>query len=471
MRCYCMMLLLLAFATGVRSQETGVRSQESGDGSQETAKVNQLSVGLDFMTHGEACGGGMPKTDAKDIEVEDKSRFLLGRTRLIADYQRRGLQVHAIIQNKAVWGASGNQALNLYEGWAKITAKNGLFGQLGRVALSYDDERIIGPNDFAVASKTHDVARLGYEGHGHKAHVILAYNQNSGNVYNGTYYVDGAQPYKTMQTVWYHYDVPKFPLGVSLLFMNMGLQAGTNNTKEWDYKTNSARTVYQQMYGGYVNYHSDLLKVEGSYYRQAGKTVSKKTDAAKIDAWMASVKATVSPTDKYGFTVGYDYLSGDDYVPDLYGGMFGMPLHDVIRGFTPLYGSNKKFYGIMDYFYESAYTHGFTPGLQNVFIGPYYKSKIVKKSKGKTYGEFACRAMYHYMAVATQVGKLDKTLGHCIDFQASYQFTKDIALSAGYTQMMGTETMERLKQDDSSLQARWGWFSLVISPSLFTTKW
>jgi hypothetical protein len=37
--------------------------------------------------------------------------------------------------------------------------------------------------------------------------------------------------------------------------------------------------------------------------------------------------------------------------------------------------------------------------------------------------------------------------------------------------MMGTETMERLKQDDSSLQARWGWFSLVISPSLFTTKW
>ena len=78
MRCYCMMLLMLAFATGVRSQETGVRSQESGDGSQEsgvgsqeTAKVNQLSVGLDFMTHGEACGGGMPKTDAMDIEVED----------------------------------------------------------------------------------------------------------------------------------------------------------------------------------------------------------------------------------------------------------------------------------------------------------------------------------------------------------------------------------------------------------------
>ena len=441
-----MMLLLLASTTSWAQTDS--------------SKVNQLSVGLDFMTHGEVVGGGMPKTEGT-LEVEDKSRFLLGRTRLIADYQRRGLQVHAVIQNKAVWGASGNQALNLYEGWAKITAKNGLFAQLGRVALSYDDERIIGPNDFAVASKTHDVARLGYEGKGHKVHVILAYNQNSGNVYNGTYYTAGAQPYKTMQTAWYHYDVPSFPLGASLLFMNMGLQAGTNNTKDWNYKTNGPRTVYQQMYGAYVNYHPKGLTIEGSYYRQGGRIVNKDMTAPEIDAWMASGKVTVAPSDKYGVTVGYDYLSGDDYVPDLYGGRFGMVRHDVIRGFSPLYGSNKKFYGIMDYFYESAYAHGFTPGLQNVFIGPYYKPN----------GKFACRATYHYMAVATKVSNLDRTLGHCIDLQASYQFTKDIALSAGYTQMMGTETMERLKQDDSSQQARWGWFSLVISPSLFTTKW
>ena len=441
-----MMLLLLASTT------IGAQT--------DSAKVNRLSVGLDFMTHGEVVGGGMPKTEGT-LEVEDQSRFLLGRVRINADYQRRGLQVHAVVQNKAVWGASGNQALNLYEGWAKLTATNGLFAQLGRVALSYDDERIIGPNDFAVASKTHDVARLGYEGNGHKAHVILAYNQNSSNVYNGTYYVDGAQPYKTMQTAWYHYDVPKFPLGASLLFMNMGLQAGTNNTKDWNYKTNGARTVYQQMYGAYVNYHPRGLTIEGSYYRQGGRIVNTDMTAPEIDAWMASAKVTVAPTDKYGVTVGYDYLSGDDYVPDLYGGKFGMVRHDVIRGFSPLYGSNKKFYGIMDYFYESAYAHGFTPGLQNVFIGPYYKPN----------GKFACRATYHYMAVATKVSTLDRTQGHCIDLQASYQFTKDIALSAGYTQMMGTETMERLKQDDSSQQARWGWFSLVISPSLFTTKW
>jgi hypothetical protein len=187
------------------------------------------------MTHGEACGGGLPKG-----ADEDKSSFLFGRVRMNIDYERPGIQARAVIQNKSVWGTNGNQALKLYEGWVKMTARNGLFAQLGRIALSYDDERIIGPNDFAVAASSHDVLRIGYEGHGHKVHAILGYNQNSFNVYNGTYYVDGAQPYKTMQTVWYHYDVPKIPLGVSLLFMNVGLQAGKNDSTEWDFKTNPA---------------------------------------------------------------------------------------------------------------------------------------------------------------------------------------------------------------------------------------
>lgn len=62
-------------------------------------------------------------------------------------------------------------------------------------------------------------------------------------------------------------------------------------------------------------------------------------------------------------------------------------------------------------------------------------------------------------------------LGHSIDIMAQYQIMKDVKIMAGYTHMMGTETMARLKQKDSSEQARWGWFSLVVSPSIFTAKW
>ena len=420
----------------------------------DSTKVNTLSFGLNFMTHGEIVRGGLPVD--KDEKMEDKSNFLLGRTRLIVDYARPYLQAHAVIQNKSVWGTSGNQALNLYEGWVKMTAKNGLFAQVGRIALSYDDERIIGTNDFAMAALSHDVLRVGYEGYGHQVHAILGYNQNAENVYKSTFYTGGSQAYKTMQTVWYHYDVPKFPLGASLLFMNVGLQSG-----EPGKENNPPSTVYQQMYGGYVNYHPKFMTLEGAYYRQGGKFVDPlMKSAGKIEAWMASAKATITPSDNYGFTLGYDYLSGDDYVPVPKPGQTGTVLHDVARGFTPLYGSRAKFYGIMDYFYEEAYINGFTPGLQNAFVGAF----------GRPVTNFDCSATYHYLAVTTQLTNLNSTLGHSIDLQASYRFTKDISLTAGYTMMFGTETMDRLKQGNSSKTARWGWFSLVISPCLFTTK-
>ena len=79
-------------------------------------------------------------------------------------------------------------------------------------------------------------------------------------------------------------------------------------------------------------------------------------------------------------------------------------------------------------------------------------------------------ATYHYLAVVTKIDNLNRTLGHSIDLQASYQFTKDISLNVGYTLMFGTETMYFLKQGNESKRARWGWFSLNISPSLFSTK-
>ena len=85
--------------------------------------------------------------------------------------------------------------------------------------------------------------------------------------------------------------------------------------------------------------------------------------------------------------------------------------------------------------------------------------------------QLTCSANYHYLATATKLNRLDRTLGHSIELTASYEFSKDISLTASYTQMHGTETMDCLKQGEGNKRARWAWFSLVISPSLFTTKW
>lgn len=90
---------------------------------------------------------------------------------------------------------------------------------------------------------------------------------------------------------------------------------------------------------------------------------------------------------------------------------------------------------------------------------------------GKIGPGFSYGATWHYLAVATDLEGLERALGHSGDIQISYRFTKDISLSAGYSLMYGTETMDRLKQGKGSKWAHWGWFSLVISPSIFTSKW
>lgn len=416
-------------------------------------ELNQLELGLQLLSRGELRNGGMT-SDPENPTSEDRSAFVLDRERLVVGYQRDFLEVKTTLQHVGTWGKESSANVTVYEAWAKLAAKNGLFAQLGRLALKYDDERIVGPDDWSVAAMTHDALRLGYEGHGHKVHAILAYNQNMRVLDEpGSYYVPGARPYKTMHTLWYHYDVPKIPLGASLLFMNIGMQAGE---KDGQFE-NAPHTEWQLVYGGYIKYAPPHFTVEGSYYRQAGHDEY----MAKLDAWMAAVKAEWQPNDMWSVQSGYDYLSGDDYVSVVMKGGLGMPRHEVNKGFNPVYGSHHKFYGAMDFFYLSTYVNGFTPGMQNAYIGGTYRP-LKNLSLGAT---------YHYLATGTELTDLDRTLGHEIELEASYNLARDISLSAGFSYMTGTETMERLKRASGDGSLRWAWLSLNITPRLFLTKW
>ena len=419
-------------------------AQEEGD--------NQLDVSLQVLGHGEMRIGGLDASADVEGKESENAYFLMERTRLTLDYKRTGLEAKVTAQHKGIWGQSGQGNMNLYEAWAKLSMKNGLFAQIGRQALAYDDERIIGTNDWAMASLSHDVFRFGYEGHGHKAHAILAYNQNAENTYGGTYYYGGAQPYKTMHTLWYHYDFSKIPLGTSLLFMNIGMQGGDKDG-EGDY---APRTRYQQLLGTYVCYTPKNLKVEASYYHQMGKN----EDGIKIDAWMASAYARMQLSRQWAVVAGYDYLSGDEKFAVPGKGQIGYTQHSVIKGFNPVYGSHHRFYGMMDFFYVQTYVGGFTPGLQNLYVGGEYKP----------IDPLALRMKYHYMATATKLVDANKTLGHAIDLEASYRIMDDVRLSAGFSYMVGAETMEKLKRAESNQNLKWGWFSLIISPRIFSTK-
>lgn len=410
-------------------------------------KVNQFSIDADFFTRGEVRKGGLPQDN--EGNTESKAVFIMARTRLGVSYQRPHIEARINAQHNGVWGQAGKGSFNLNEAWVRLTARVGLFAQVGRQVLSYDDERIIGSDDWAMASMAHDMLRLGYEGHSHKVHAMLAYNQNSDATNGNSYYVNGAQPYKTMQNLWYHYDFARVPLGVSALFMNIGMQGGDSEA--------NAFTSYQQMLGAYVKFAPAKWTAEAAYYHQMGRNENK----TPIDAWMMSLKASFSPVTMFTVSTGYDHMSGDSRFAVPPPGGIGLTQHKTIRGFSTVYGSHHQFYGAMDFFYVRTYVGGFTPGLQNFFV-----SGKVTPVSGLT-----LNAAYHLYATATRHEDWSKVLGHELSLQAGYKPLKWINISAGFSYMKGTRTMELLKRSSDSRNLLWGWLSLRVNPIIFTTKW
>lgn len=410
---------------------------------QQKDTTRHVYADLQLLTQGEIRDGGLPVAANGSM---DRAAFLLGRNRLVVGYERPHLQIKTIFQHIGVWGQAGKGTFNVQEAWAKLSTNWGLFAQLGRQTLSYDDERILGPNDWAMAGITHDVLRAGYEGHGHKFHTALAWNQNAENTDNGsTFYSGGALPYKTMILGWYHYDLPVAPVGVSLLALNVGMQGGALGKDE--------HIEWQHIMGGYLKFKPEKWSLEGSYYRQFGRNEK----GAVLDAWMASGKATFTPSKVLGFVAGYDFLSGDNTFAVPQGSMIGLIQHDVLRGFSSIYGSHHAFYGAMDFFYVRTFVNGFSPGLQNAYVG----------TQVQPFKNVSAGLTYHYLAIAAKLQGIGATLGHELEVEASWRFLKDVSLSFGLSYMVGTKNMQLLKRASQDGRLFWTWLSLHATPRIF----
>ena len=430
---FCMLITLLS-SVGLQAQEVD----------------NEFSLDAQLVTRGEIREGGFK---ADSLDKERIAHFALGKYRISADYKRSWLEVKLSPQYSGVWGQA-SAGINLYEGWAKMQSQKGLFVKIGRQELNYDDGRIIGNDDWTMTAPTHDVLKLGYDGENHKVHLMAAYNQNADSIEIGnSYYSGGLQPYKTMQTLWYHYDTPKKLFGVSLVGMNIGMQS---------VKDNDYTTYYQQLMGTYMAFRPKHWSLEGAFYYQLGK----EEHGMPIDAYMGSVKVNVKPSEKVDFFnlfAGYDYLSGDKYFNIPPQGGLGLVYHDKVRGFNAIFGSHHEFYGAMDFFYMSNYVGGFTPGLQNLYVGV---------NIGPVEDALSVYGAYHYFAITSDLDYVNsKTLGHELEMWASFAFPKAVSISAGFSLMRGSETMELLNQVSEKRQLHWTWLMLTVKPQLFTTTW
>ena len=410
---------------------------------QTTEKENEFTMSIQIRPRAEYRNGAlMPRN-----EGEEPAGFINSRARLSMEYKRSDLQMKISAQHVGVWGQDPqidkNGRFIMNEAWAKLNFGKNFFAQLGRQTLSYDDERILGGLDWNVAGRYHDALKLGYADPNNQLHLILAFNQNDETKIGGTYYVQaGAQPYKNMQTLWYHYKSDYTPFDASLLFMNLGLETGDAATKE-------SHTRYLQTMGTYITYRENGCNVDGAFYYQTGKN----QNVQKVSAFMASLQVAyafpynLKPT--WTIVASADYLSGDSGDSDKY------------KAFNVLYGTHHKFYGAMDYFYASDFKPGYAPGLFDKRLGLRFRAS----------DKVDMDLNYHHFSTAVKLSGLKKALGSEVDYQINWSVMKDVKLSAGYSIMRGTETMDVVKGGNHKSWQDWGWVSVNINPRVLFVKW
>lgn len=371
----------------------------------------------------------------------EATSFVSQRSRLNINFNKEKLKGKLSLQNIRTWGdvattaTSDKNGVAVFEAWAQYDFDTKWSARLGRQVLSYDNQRVLGEIDWAQQGQSHDAAVISFHPKNHQLDLGFALNANAENlVAPSTPYTTN---YKSLQYAWYHTQFSK--VNMSLLLMNTGYEFAKTLT---DLEVN-----YKQTYGTYLSYKENKWDVNLGLYGQSGKSNDK-----DVNAFYAGANLGYAVTEKFKAGLGYEFLSGKDQ----------NDASTDFKSFTPLFGTNHGFNGFMDYFYVG--NHINNVGLSDAFLKLNY-----------TQNKWQFSLTPHLFSAPNTVldgsnTKMDSYLGTEIDFTAGYAIQKDIVASAGYSQMFGTSTLERLKGGSAGNTNNWVWVMVSFSPKLFTIK-
>ena len=371
---------------------------------------------------------------------EEGSNFVSQRTRLNFGFKYEKLKLKIVMQNVRVWGdvgtlSSDDKASALHEAWAEAIINSKTSFKLGRQEISYDDQRIFGSVGWAQQARSHDAILFKYAPNANnKLDIGFALNSNSQSNIDNLY--SNAAGYKSLQYAWYHGDFNK--IGVSFLLLNTGIEY---------LDVDDSQTIdYMQTIGPRLTYKSGKFNANAAAYFQTGKSKN-----AKVSASYFTGNIGYKFTTEWSLGLGIEQLSGTD----------SNASSTDIKSFAPLFGTNHKFNGYMDYFYVG--NHANNVGLTDINM-----------TLGYSKNKFSAKLIPHLFSAAADVfdgaTKMDASLGTEIDFTIGYKVAKDINLNAGYSKMFATDTLEILKGGDKDENNSWAWVMITFKPSLFSHK-
>ena len=301
----------------------------------------------------------------------------------------RGVSAFVRLQDVRLWGEEtlpGADAraddFGLHEGYAQLAiGKSAVWtARAGRQEIGFGEERLVGPSDWAQRNPVFDGARVGLKA-GFGTADLFGFKIAETHAPGVTNDVEFAGVYA---------QIAHLGPGSADVYALFNHTAGID-TRQGTLGTRLAVAA------GPTDY-----RIEGAY--QLGDRIGR-----SVRAFMLAAKGTLSFAGKRAsVTAWYDYLSGD-----------AAPDDAVDRGFSTVFGTNHKFYGIADVLNDfPAHTAG--RGLQDIAL----------KLSASPIPDLRLLVDGHAFRLA-QPGPLPARLGEEVDFVATHPHGANLTIAAG----------------------------------------
>jgi len=378
-----------------------------------------------------------PTTDANKSVL-----FTEQRSRIYFDYAETKYRFKLSIQDVRIWGENaqifkqedGNTYLS--EAWGQYFFTPAWSIKMGRQIISYDNQRFFGGLEWAQQGRRHDALLLKYTAGKSKFDIGLAFN-NDDTVPEFAYlqnpegnFYDVSGNYKSLIYGWYHTDFTGGAL--SLLAVNAG------------YQNADVSVSNKQTFGAIGSFSVGGVKFAGDLYYQTGSFNNQ-----DVNALLFGLNAGFK-VDQQMVTAGFEFISGKD----------DDDTSTEITNFSPDFGTNHAFNGLMDYFFVG-------PANGNVGVTDFYiKTKFsLPKSALVT-------NLHYFQTGSTQLdatgAELSKGMGTELDLVWVKKLQSNVTLNIGFSQLYGTDTLLSLRPGDQKYNT-WGWVMFTFKPTFIKT--
>lgn len=394
---------------------------------------------------------------------DEKGSFFVGqRTRLNFSYEQEKLGLFIQLEDGRIWGQTDgghSPGFGIGQAYFHMDFGKGFGMKIGRMPLSYEDNRYISYSSWNEIPDNHDALMLTFRSPDKKtkAEVVGSFSNTSENTILNPYGLDDYFKYLAIAYVS-HTFVPDFRWSLlSATHMNEALVPDGNGGMQKDpSKITAISTVASYFQIGAERKVSALIYAYGQFGKEADQTLK--------SAMLASAEIRYKVIPQLELKLAYDFVSGNNYRKMTENGTVETHNHD----FDKFLGSTHSFLGIMDYFGASSDpTQG--TGLHQPYLTVTYRpAKAHSLELSGRYFLSANSFFYDPLKDGT-LSLMNRDLGWELALVYKYKIHRDVNLEAGYAFHTSTPTLEILNEIPAG-QSKFSQFAYLMieyRPTLF----